>query len=114
LRLLAHGRPLLWQPKSLVGHHHSQSLMKFVVIHRRYGRSADLYQAKRRQRGSGTMSQDLAFHSTLPRRARDRLRLEQGVSRQAALLAALILWQQVNAAGYAVEACRQATGRNRV
>jgi GT2 family glycosyltransferase len=107
------GRPLLWRPRALIDHHHSQSLVKFVDLHLRYGRGAHLYQAKRRQRGSGTMSQDLAFHSTLSRRVRDRLRLHQGVSRRAALLAALILWQLANAAGFAVEACRQAAGRNR-
>lgn len=35
--------------------------------------STDSRQAKRRQRGAGTMSQDLAVQSTLPRRVRDRL-----------------------------------------
>jgi len=105
------GWPIVWRPAARVEHRHSQTLRKFIDLHVRYGRGAYRYQAMRRQRGSGTMREDLGFHGTLPRRVWRRLgRLAGpesgscGLCRRLQLGASLGLWQVANAAGFAAEA----------
>lgn len=105
------GRPLVWRPAARVEHRHSQTLLKFLNLHMRYGRGAHMYQAKRRCRGSGTMREDLGFHSTLPRRVWARLRDHGSPLMRGGVLAALVAWQAANAAGFALEACTAAVAR---
>jgi len=105
-RWRADARPIVWLPAAVIEHRHSQTLAQFLELHYRYGRGAYLYQSKRRQRGSGTMGDDLGFHGSLPRLVYGRLRHHGGVLRRGGLLSALVLWQAANATGFAVEALR--------
>ena len=54
-------------------------------------------------RSSGTMRDDLGFHGTLPGRIRRRLAAGDLAHRRGKIVAALLLWQVVNAWGFAVE-----------
>ena len=93
------GHPLIWLPEALVEHRHAQTLRKFINLHYRYGRGAYLYQAKRRQRNSGTMADDIGFHRTLIRRV--ALKLSDTPLREQTVIAGLlVLWQVINAAGF--------------
>jgi len=58
-------RPIRLIREHLVEHRHTQTFRKFLDLHYRYGRGAYLYQAKRKDRGSGTMTEDLGFHRSL-------------------------------------------------
>ena len=99
------GWPLIWRQDARVEHCHSQSLGKFIDLHIRYGRGAYLYQARRMQRQSGTMQEDLGFHRTLFRRVRRHLAERNAHSLEMlSLLAALALWQVANAVGFFIEA----------
>lgn len=98
------GWPLLWRPAARVEHRHPQTLRGFIDLHVRYGRGAYLYQAKRRERGSGTMREDLGFHRSLARLARAHLSRLPDASRRVQVLGALGIWQVANAAGFATEA----------
>jgi glycosyltransferase involved in cell wall biosynthesis len=95
------GNPLRLVQKPLLQHRHSQSLAKFVDLHMRYGRGAFRYQAIRRARGSGTMKQDAAFHTSLPTLLRTLLPRQGGIGRQAGILFGLLLWQIINTLGFA-------------
>jgi GT2 family glycosyltransferase len=93
------GRPLVWERNALIEHRHAQSLAGFCRLHFRYGQGAFHYQAIRKERGSGGMTQDLGFHRELPRLVRSQLAscapgLTLGV------LANLCVWQCLNAAGF--------------
>ena len=104
-RWRAAGRTLRWVPGARIEHRHGQSLGKFVRLHFRYGQGAYIYQAKRRQRGAGTMQADLAFHGAFPRlmcRQWGRYRWP----RRLGLLRNLAIWHLANAAGFAREAWR--------
>ncbi|WP_315860232.1 glycosyltransferase [Cyanobium sp. Cruz-8H5] len=107
------GWPLIWRPDARVEHRHSQSLRKFIDLHIRYGRGAYLYQARRKQRRSGSMQEDLSFHLTLFRRVRHHL-AERNVHilDKLALVAALALWQVANAVGFFIEALSVAARRS--
>ena len=99
------GRPLVWRSEACVVHRHAQNFGKFIDLHVRYGRGAYLYQARRRQRQSGTMQDDLGFHRSLPQRLRHhRVLRKASLQRKLSLVAALILWQLANAYGFAIEA----------
>jgi glycosyltransferase involved in cell wall biosynthesis len=93
------GRPLVWEQRALIEHRHSQSLLEFMRLHWRYGQGAFLYHAKRKRRGSGTMSSDFGFHCSLPRAV---LRKFFCGSRKRRWLVALNLglWQLTNAGGF--------------
>lgn len=99
------GRPIRLIREPLVEHRHAQTLGKFLDLHYRYGRGAYLYQAKRKQRASGTMAEDLVFHRTLIRRTPSHLRGLPVASRVANVFA-LICWQSANAAGFVREMAR--------
>jgi GT2 family glycosyltransferase len=107
------GWPLIWRPDARVEHRHSQSLGQFIDLHIRYGRGAYLYQAKRKQRRSGTMRDDLGFHNSLPRRVHRHLaERKDPILAKLGLMAALALWQVTNAAGFFIEALSVAARRS--
>lgn len=97
-------RPITWCPEARVEHRHAQTFLAFLDLHFRYGRGAYRYQAMRRDRGSGTMREDLGFHRSLPSRVTRRLMSHGSVRRGCVTLATLCVWQAANAAGFAVEA----------
>ena len=103
--------PIVWEQAAHVEHRHSQSLRTFLDLHFRYGRGAHRYQSVRRKRKSGTMREDLSFHTTLPRRVARRLIGRRSLTSGIGTVAALMAWQLANAAGFAVEAL---AGRARV
>lgn len=92
-------RPLLWESAARIEHRHAQSLHGFLRLHWRYGQGAFLYQAKRKQRASGTMVEDLGFHRRLPGVVLKKTSRYRFVPRLQ-ILAGLFLWQLVNAAGF--------------
>jgi GT2 family glycosyltransferase len=93
------GRPLVWERNALIEHRHAQSLAGFCRLHFRYGQGAFHYQAIRKERGSGGMTQDLGFHRELPRLVRSQLAsCNPGLT--LGVLANLCVWQCVNAAGF--------------
>jgi len=105
------GWPLIWRPGAYVEHRHPQPLPGFINLHARYGRGAYLYQARRRQRGSGTMQDDFGFHRTLP--SRISLYFAQRIDPilwKVGLFAALALWQLANAVGFMMEAFAEFQG----
>jgi GT2 family glycosyltransferase len=93
------GRPLVWERNALIEHRHAQSLAGFCRLHFRYGQGAFHYQAIRKERGSGVMTQDLGFHRELPRLVRYQLAsCDPGLT--LGVLANLCVWQCLNAAGF--------------
>jgi GT2 family glycosyltransferase len=98
------GWRIAWHPAARVEHRHSQTLRRFLELHYRYGRGAYRYQAVRRERGSGTMREDIGFHKSLPHRVWRELQKGRNPLRAAGLLAALGGWQVANAVGFGVEA----------
>lgn len=102
------GWPIVWQPEARVEHRHGQSFRQFVELYIRYGRGAHRYQAMRKQRGSGTMREDLSFHKMLPRRLWWRLKQRGRVGSGIATVAALSVWQMANATGFLLEAIMSA------
>lgn len=103
-------RPLLWEPTARIEHRHAQSLGGFLRLHWRYGQGAFLYQAKRKERASGTMAEDLGFHGSLPKAACAALS-GHSLGRKLLLFSALILWQLTNALGFFWAAGRQLFSR---
>lgn len=106
-RWRASGRPLRLVPAATLEHRHAQNLKQFLGLHYRYGRGAYRFQAKRRERGSGTMAQDMNFHGTLLRRLPRHLRKHRGLFRKVQITTAIMLWQVANAAGFFHEAAAQ-------
>lgn len=98
--------PLVWVPNAQIEHRHAQNLQGFVRLHWRYGQGAFLYQAKRKERSSGTMSDDLMFHRELPGRIRASIS-RYPLGRRLKLLSALFLWQVANAVGFFHAWCRR-------
>ena len=98
------GWPITWQSAARVEHRHGQSFRQFVDLYIRYGRGAYRYQAIRKERGSGTMLEDISFHKTLPRRVWRHLKRRGRVGSGIATVAALSVWQFANAAGFLLEA----------
>jgi GT2 family glycosyltransferase len=93
------GRSIRLVRQALVEHRHAQTFRKFLDLHYRYGRGAYLYQAKRKQRASGTMAEDFNFHRSLVREVPSHL---DGlpVQRKISALLGLLLWQVANAIGF--------------
>lgn len=92
-------RPLVWDPTARIEHRHAQGLGGFIRLHCRYGQGAYLYQAKRKERASGTMAEDLGFHMRLPIAVCVALS-DQPPGRRLRLPSVLVLWQLANAAGF--------------
>lgn len=105
------GRPIRLLPKKLVEHRHTQTFGSFLNLHYRYGRGAYLYQAKRKQRGSGTMAEDLGFHRRLLKSVPNHLR---GVrfSAKASRVIGLVSWQVANAVGFLAAATANSRGNS--
>jgi GT2 family glycosyltransferase len=103
-RWRAAGFRLVACPDARIDHFHSQTLGKFLDLHHRYGRGAFLYQTKRKERGTGTMREDLGFHRTVVRQVRSRLGDRIAWNRAVPVAFALALWQVANAAGFFREA----------
>jgi len=99
-------RPIRLIREQLVEHRHAQTFGKFLDLHYRYGRGAYLYQAKRKKRGSGTMAQDLEFHSTLLKSVPQYVS-SLPLSSKVSILFALACWQVTNAAGFFSAAIRR-------
>jgi GT2 family glycosyltransferase len=106
-RWRASGRPLRLVPTARIEHRHAQNLNQFLGLHYCYGRGAYRYQDKRRERGSGTMAQDMNFHGSLLRRLPRHLRTHRGLFRKVQITTAIVLWQVANAAGFFHEAVAQ-------
>ena len=82
-----------------------------MLFRSRYGRGAYTYQAKRRDRHTGSMRDDLGFHRSLPRRVGRWLLGPGSVRRKAGTVAGLVIWQVANAAGFALEALSRVRGK---
>jgi glycosyltransferase involved in cell wall biosynthesis len=92
-------RPIRLTGEPLIEHRHAQTFRKFIDLHYRYGRGARLYQAKRRQRASGTMAEDLSFHRSLPQTVPAHLH-GLSLSSKIAMVFGLACWQAANALGF--------------
>ena len=106
-RWRASGRPLRLVPTARLEHRHAQNLRAFLGLHYRYGRGAYHYQANRRLRGTGSMQDEMRFHSSLIQRLPRHLRQHEGLGRKAQIASAIVLWQAANAAGFFHEAAAQ-------
>lgn len=99
------GRPLFWKKDALIEHRHGQDLFGFCHLHFRYGQGAFLYQAKRKERASGSMAGDMAFHRTLPQVVFKKIRGRR-CTEQIAILTSLVIWQVMNTTGFFRALCR--------
>jgi GT2 family glycosyltransferase len=98
------GWPMVWKREARIEHRHGQSLSKFIHLHFRYGRGAYRYQLIRKQRGSGSMKEDMGFHQLLPKRVWRRCQKIRNPVKRFQTIANLIIWQAVNIIGFASEA----------
>jgi len=98
-------RPIIWQKEATVEHRHRQGLVDFVRVYFRYGQGAFLYQAKRKQRASGTMAEDFGFHQSILGRLLPKLS-RYSMKDMFWVLPNLCLWQIANAVGFFHEALR--------
>jgi glycosyltransferase involved in cell wall biosynthesis len=99
-RMQGHG--MAYHAQAVVQHIHQLTLRTFCEQHFSYGRGALRYHAVRARRGSGRMRDDLPFHAQLLRNLRgpfSRMRPNRAVR----VLALLLLWQVLNAAGFVYE-----------
>lgn len=101
-RWLYHGGQLVFVPDAVVGHAHGLTFRDFLRQHFSYGRGAHRYHKLRSMRGSGRMSQDMAFHVNLSGKLRRRL-AGLPAMKSFFLLALLACWQVSNAAGFFYE-----------
>lgn len=106
------GRPIRLLREPLIEHRHAQTFGKFVDLHYRYGRGAHLYQMKRKNRGSGTMAEDLGFHRALLHNLTLHL-VGLSFSEKLMRIFALVCWQTTNAAGFSWEAAQYALQQRR-
>lgn len=96
------GRRLSYVPEAKILHAHRLDLRSFCRQHFSYGRGAARYHRLRSRRRSGRIWQDMPFHAQLPRLLREPLsRLPAG--RRLHVLALLVLWQAINAAGFLLD-----------
>jgi len=92
-------RPLVWRKNALIEHRHAQNFSGFCRLHFRYGQGAFLYQAKRKERASGSMAGDLAFHRNLPKLAFEKVQSRHW-SERFSLMTSFLIWQLMNTAGF--------------
>ena len=102
-------RPLRKVPDALLEHRHGQGLWQFLRMHYRYGRGAYLYQQKRRERQSGTMQEDLGFHTRLVSMLRRRM-AGRPLGYNLSIGIRLLAWQVANACGFFREAIGRSLG----
>ncbi len=96
------GYAMAYHSEAVIQHLHQLTLRTFCGQHFTYGRGALRYHAVRARRGSGRMRDELPFHGQLLRNLRlpfSRMRPNRAVR----VLALLVLWQVVNAAGFVYE-----------
>ena len=98
-------RPLFWEKDAFIEHQHAQNLWGFCRLHFRYGQGAFLYQAKRKERSSGSMATDMAFHLSLPKAALQKLRRRR-LHEKLKILITFFLWQAMNAVGFFWALCQ--------
>jgi GT2 family glycosyltransferase len=109
------GHKMTYAPDSVVYHSHEMTMPGFCRQHFNYGRGAWQYHARRAQRGSGRISNDLSFHAHLPRLLRRPLS-ELQPRQKIAVAGLLAVWQVANAAGFFCQALgvsRQTRPRHR-
>jgi hypothetical protein len=100
----------VYRADAVVYHSHNLRLGSFMRQHHAYGRGAYAYHRVRAARGSGRMREDLRFHLELPARLLASARqVPAGAAARGAALA--VVWQAVNAAGWAEAAAGDATHR---
>jgi glycosyltransferase involved in cell wall biosynthesis len=92
-------RPLVWKKDARIEHRHAQDVFGFCRLHFRYGQGAFLYQAKRKERASGSMAGDMAFHRSLPKVVLQKIR-NRRCSEQIAILTSFLIWQVMNTVGF--------------
>lgn len=102
------GHRLVYRSEAVIYHAHDLRLGSFVRQHRAYGRGAYTYHRVRAARSSGRMRNDLRFHLGLPARLLATANeVTVGAAARGAALA--VVWQAVNAAGWAEAAATDAT-----
>jgi GT2 family glycosyltransferase len=111
-RLLQADQGMTYAADAVVDHAHALDLRGFWRQHFAYGRGAWRFHRQRARRGSGRLRNELGFYVTTARATASRLR-ELDLGGAAGLVALLAHWQVANTAGFAWEAVRDATGRNR-
>lgn len=98
-RWLHNGYRMIYAPEAVIYHAHDLTLMAYCKQHFNYGRGAHHFHAARAARGSGTMHQEMKFHSNLKNWL--IYPFHRVPFSKAFLLAfLLIVWQTVNAAGF--------------
>jgi glycosyltransferase involved in cell wall biosynthesis len=110
-RWRASGAQIIWQKDAAIDHFHSQTFRKFINLHFRYGIGAYLYQSNRRERGSGGMGKDLAFHQSLIRYIRRELFTRFSAVKAMQILFFMIVWQISNALGFFYAFCMKKLAR---
>lgn len=106
------GRPMRYAPEAMVRHRHHLTLFRYCRQHFNYGRGAHCYHALRHARKSGHITEDLGFHRHLLALTRRRLR-DYREHWPATLVAALLVWQVANAAGFFFEAAMASAKQGR-
>lgn len=99
------GHNMSYAPEAVIYHHHVLTLRGFYRQYFNYGCGAWQYHRRRRQRGSGRMRDDMAFHAQLPQLLQHRL---APLNRRQRLVAGALmpLWQAANATGFFYQALR--------
>lgn len=97
------GRPLVRVPEATIAHFHDQGLGEFLRLHARYGRGAYRFHAIRRARGSGSVREEVGFHSSFLSRFRELAPEGRGLAWHARAAALLVAWQGANAFGFLAE-----------
>ena len=98
-------RKLVYEKAAQIEHRHPQSLAGLCRIYWRYGQGAFVYKDRRMTRNSGTMADDLRFHSAWPGillKKASRYPMHARLK----IFANLIIWQVANAAGFFRASCR--------
>lgn len=104
-RLLFEGQRLVFEEKAIIYHAHDLSFRKFCRQHFGYGRGAYWFHKIRAKRDSGRMQQEFSFHKNLRNWLLAPLSHARGWQ-AFGMIALLVTWQVVNAAGFFWEAFR--------
>lgn len=104
-RWVESGRPMAYVPDAVIRHVRPLTLGAFWRQHYGYGRGAFSYHRARVRRGRGLSGIEGSFYSRLLREARSAL-----ARRDLDWLAAIVVWQLANTAGFVSAAARSAIG----
>lgn len=105
------GKKIVWQKDAVILHYHSQTLWQYIKLYFRYGIGAYLYQANRRERGSGKVSQEIGFHLRVLPKLNQHLAEGTTLLRRIQVLLALAVWQTANACGFFYQSLLQTLSR---